>query len=89
VYDSGDADLSYEILCIHNTITLAPRVGLSAMILNDRTAQNGINAGIVVRHRTSDNGFLRVDAIYRRLAERGWGTLAAGVEFWPRKGTAP
>src|SRR5258708_3020077 len=61
VYNSGDADLSYEILCIHNTITLAPRVGLSTMILNDRTAQNGINAGIVVRRRTSDNGFLRVE----------------------------
>ena len=79
VYDSADADLSYEVLRNHTT-TFAPRVGLSSMIHNDRTAQNGINAGIALRHHRSHDTF-RVDVIYRRLGGHAWVTLVAGSEW--------
>ena len=88
VYDLYDADLSYDaLLHLDEHTTLVPRVGLSGVIINDRAGQTGMNAGIALRRggialgreRSPDN-FLRVDAVYRRLAGQNWVTLAVGVE---------
>jgi len=87
VYDSADGDLSYDAIRVHGNTTLGPRVGLSTMFFNDKSAQNGFNAGIALRapaprrlRRTPDT-LLRIDFVYRRLAGHTWNTIAAGVEF--------
>ena len=96
VYDLYDADLSYDaLLHLDERTTLVPRVGLSGVIINDRTAQTGINAGIALRRGgilgrdRSPDVFLRVDGVYRRLAGQSWATLAVGVEWPLRKHPAP
>jgi hypothetical protein len=87
VYDLFEVDLSYDaLLHLDERTTLVPRVGLSSMTINDRTDQGGMNAGIALRRGgilgrdRSPDVFLRVDAVYRRLAGQNWVTLAVGAE---------
>ena len=44
-YDFADGDISIDAIPLFGGITLAPRVGLSTVIVNEHTAFNGVNAG--------------------------------------------
>ena len=88
VYDAADGDLSYDAIRVHENTTLAPRLGFSTVIFNDKATQNGVNVGIALRspalpwhHNRTPSEILRLDAVYRRLGGHTWGTLAAGVEW--------
>ena len=80
-YDFADGDISIDAIPVFGGITLAPRVGLSTVIVNDKTAFNGMNAGVAFRRRTADGGFFRVDAVCRRVGGHVLGTIAVGTEF--------
>jgi len=80
-YDFADGDISIDAIPLFSRITLAPRAGLSSVIINDYHALNGMNAAIALRRRRSNGDFFRVDAIYRRVGGYGLGTIAVGIEF--------
>ena len=80
-YDFADGDISIDAIPLFGGITLAPRVGLSTVIVNDHTAFNGTNVGIAFRRRTGDGGFFRVDAVYRRVGGYVFSTIAVGTEL--------
>ncbi len=80
-YDFADGDISIDAIPLFGGITLAPRVGLSTVIVNDHTAFNGMNAGVAFRRRTADGDFFRVDVVYRRVGGYVLGTIAVGTEF--------
>ena len=80
-YDFADGDISIDAIPVFGGITLAPRVGLSTVIVNDKTAFNGMNAGVAFRWRTAHGDVLRVDAVYRRVGGYVLGTIAVGTEF--------
>jgi len=80
-YDFADGDISIEAIPLFGGITLAPRVGLSTVIVNEHTAFNGVNAGVTFRRRTAHGDFFRVDAVYRRVGGYVLGTIAVGTEF--------
>ena len=80
-YDFADGDISIDAIPLFKGITLAPRVGLSTVIVNDHTAFNGTNVGVAFRRRTADGGFFRVDAVYRRVGGYVFSTIAVGTEF--------
>lgn len=80
-YDFADGDLSIDAIPLFSRITLAPRVGLSTVIVGEQHALNGMNAAIALRRRKSNGDFFRVDAVYRRVGGYGLGTIAVGIEF--------
>ncbi len=80
-YDFADGDVSIDAIPVFGGITLAPRVGLSTVIVNDHTAFNGMNVGVAFRRRTADGGVLRVDAVYRRVGGQVFTTIAVGTEL--------
>ena len=80
-YDFADGDISIDAIPLFGGITLAPRVGLSTVIVNEHTAFNGVNAGVTFRRRTAHGDFFRVDAVYRRVGGYVLGTIAVGTEF--------
>ena len=80
-YDFADGDISIDAIPLFAGITLAPRVGLSSVIVNENTAFNGTNVGVAFRRRTGDGGFFRVDAVYRRVGGYVFSTIAVGTEF--------
>ena len=79
-YDFADGDVSIDAIPLFGGLTVAPRVGLSTVIVGDRTAFSGMNAAIAFRRRLAHGEFFRLDAIYRRVGGYTLGTIAVGTE---------
>ena len=82
-FDYADGDLSIDALPLGKDITLAPRLGLSSVIVGDRHAFSGVNYGVAIRGRARNGDVIRVDVIYRRVAGQVLYTLALGGEVKP------
>ncbi len=81
VYDLIEADVNFDVvLGSRNFLGIAPRVGFSTVLINDRVGFDGKNVGLMLHHWRHANRALRMDAAYRYFPGYRWFTLSVGVE---------